>query len=86
VIDDTPTAIGDIRSSTDLLLGYQDIAKRLRLSERTVRRLVNTGRFPLPFYIGRTPRWTESVVDDYIEQAQSKAQADTEKLRNRRTC
>jgi len=71
---------------TQVLLGYPDVAKRLRLSERTVRRLVNQGSFPPPFFLGRTPRWTETLVTEYIVQAQSKAQTDAEKWKKRRGC
>ena len=48
------------------LMTVNDVAKRLNCSTRTVYRLCDAGRMPLPLRIGTLVRWHESVIEAWI--------------------
>jgi len=51
-----------------LLLTIPEVAGRLRVSTRTVRRLVKAGRIR-PRYVGRRPLVTEREIEAYLAHA-----------------
>lgn len=50
------------------LLKKRQVAKLLQVSERTVWRLTKAGVLPTPVYIGRSVRWREEKLIEYIGQ------------------
>ena len=70
--------------SSHELLGYDEVAEILKISPRTLRRQVNSGFFPPPFFIGRSPRWTRDRIDLYLEHAQTNAEKGKKKRGVRR--
>jgi excisionase family DNA binding protein len=50
-----------------LTLAYEDVAKSLRVSSRTVRRMVKTGELPV-VEVGGMPRVRMWDLVDYVEQ------------------
>ena len=48
------------------LMTVNEIAKRLNCSTRTVYRLCDAGRMPLPLRIGTLVRWHEPVIAAWI--------------------
>jgi prophage regulatory protein len=57
---------GNSPSRSLLLLTVRDVARILRVSTRTVHRLVETGEFVKPLRIGRSTRWRASDVLDWL--------------------
>ena len=55
------------------LRSRRQVAERLAISERTVRRLVAQGDLAPPLRIGRATRWRESDVLDYIHRLSQEA-------------
>lgn len=53
------------------LLTLDDVAARLQVSTRTVRRLISSGQLR-PLYVGRLPRITERELDAYLAGQRSK--------------
>lgn len=52
----------------DRLMRMDEILEMLGISESTLRRIMDDGRFPKPFYIGpRSPRWWRSDILKWIE-------------------
>jgi excisionase family DNA binding protein len=51
----------------------KELAKLLKISGRTINRLVATGRFPKPIYIGRSVRWLACDIDGYFTQRTDEA-------------
>jgi excisionase family DNA binding protein len=49
------------------LMTKTDLSKKLKASLRTISRWMSEGRLPPPRYIGRTPRWRESEIDQWID-------------------
>lgn len=49
----------------------QEVADRYRVTLRTIRTLVATGRVPRPIYIGRSQRWTEEMLSKYEKKGVS---------------
>lgn len=43
-----------------------DLAKRLKLSERQLRRMAAAGTLPAPVKFGRVTRWTRVSIDDWL--------------------
>ena len=54
-------------SNTDRLLTAQMLADQLSLSKRQVHRLNSAGRLPKPLRIGGSVRWSEKIVNRWIE-------------------
>lgn len=51
-----------------LLLTTREVAAQLRVSERTVRRLRSQGEFPLLRRVGRSWRYPQADVTDYVQR------------------
>ncbi len=49
------------------LLSLGDVATRLRVSTRHVRRLADAGRIPAPIHIGRLLRWRSEQLSTWID-------------------
>ncbi len=47
-------------------LTLKEVAERLNVGEKTVRRMVARGEFPRPRYLGGSPRWFEEDVTHYL--------------------
>ena len=58
------------------LLDYAEVGRRIGFGRTQVWMMVREGTFPAPLRIGRSRRWRESVVDDWI-RALEKAGAAT---------
>jgi excisionase family DNA binding protein len=50
------------------LMTVNEVAKRLNCSARTVYRLCDAGRMPLPLRIGTLVRWHEPVIEAWIAE------------------
>lgn len=54
-------------SVSESLLTISDVAELLSVCKRQVSRLVAEERIPAPLYLGRLPRWRESVIAEWLE-------------------
>lgn len=54
------------------LLDIAEVARRLKLSEDTVYRWIQTGELPPPLYLNKLPRWRVRDFNHYIEERASK--------------
>jgi excisionase family DNA binding protein len=52
-------------------LTITDVARILGVSERSVRRWVNQGKFPRPAMAGRLPRWSMVDIDDWERRSKN---------------
>lgn len=53
--------------ATDEFMTVKEVAKLLKLSERTVRRHSDAGKMPAPVRVGwRLKRWRRSEIEAYI--------------------
>jgi predicted DNA-binding transcriptional regulator AlpA len=52
------------------------LAAYLKITPRTIRRLINTDQFPRPMKIGRHIRWTPQVIETFLATAQATDQAE----------
>ena len=50
----------------DRLLGVRQVADQLNVSTRQVWKLASSGRLPKPVRLGRSVRWRESDVAEFI--------------------
>ncbi len=50
------------------LLKASEVAQLLRVSIRTVWRLVSAGKLPKPVYVGRLARWSVANLKDFLDQ------------------
>ena len=48
------------------LLGKVEVMSLLDVSDRTLEKLVRARRFPPPLRLGKTVRWAESVVQQWL--------------------
>ena len=48
------------------LIDVKDLAKRLKVSDRHIRRMVDDGRIPAPLRIGSAVRWSTKKISDWI--------------------
>jgi predicted DNA-binding transcriptional regulator AlpA len=56
---------------TDVYLSFREVAFKLRLSETTLRKIVKTdSTFPQPYGIGKSRRWSESQIDEWVKAKQ----------------
>jgi excisionase family DNA binding protein len=46
----------------------QQVAEKMKVSDRTIRRLVDSGRFPKPIRLGRGLRWPHAVITEFLQQ------------------
>ncbi len=49
------------------LLDAKQVAQRLSVSVKTVRRLLDKGELPAPVKIGRLLRWKEADIEAYMD-------------------
>jgi excisionase family DNA binding protein len=47
-------------------LTIKEVARRLQVSQKTIRRWVHAGTFPPPVYLGIHPRWHERDVSSFF--------------------
>lgn len=50
----------------DELLTVGEVAKRLRIGQRTVYRWADRGRIPRPLKLGALVRWRQSEIEEWI--------------------
>lgn len=48
------------------LLTKKDVARRLAVSERSVDRMRDEKKMPLPFLVGNLPRWNPEALEAWI--------------------
>lgn len=60
--DESPA---DIRSA-NLLISAEELATILKVSKRTLWRLVSGAKLPRPVHIGRSPRWRLDEINAWI--------------------
>ena len=53
-------------SQGSVLISTRDLAGELRISIKTVIRLVQAGKLPAPLYIGRQMRWPRAEIMEWI--------------------
>ncbi|MFN0129657.1 MAG: helix-turn-helix transcriptional regulator [Verrucomicrobiales bacterium] len=58
-------------NSGDQMLSVSEVAKRLAICARGVRRLVAEGEFARPVKVGASSRWFESDIFAYLEKLKS---------------
>ena len=51
---------------TEPLLTYKDVGRLLQLSRVKIWSMIRAGTFPEPMRLGRSRRWRESDVNDWI--------------------
>lgn len=49
-----------------VLLTKEEVVARLKISERSLEKLVRSRRFPEPLRIGKRVQWVESVVERWL--------------------
>ncbi len=54
--------------TTPVLLTADEVAAMLNVSERTLWRLLSGGKVPKPVRFGRSTRWRDSEVREWIER------------------
>jgi excisionase family DNA binding protein len=54
--------------STPILISAEELARLMRVSERTLWRLLSAGKVPRPVRIGRSTRWRYAEVREWIER------------------
>ena len=57
-----------MQTADDTLITADDLAKMLKLSERTLWRLLSGGKIPEPVRIGGSTRWRLAEVQEWIAQ------------------
>ncbi len=62
------------------LLDLYEVAEWLGVSSRSIRNWWSDGRFPAPMRLGARLRWSEKQIIDFLEQASTEAQRQTEAL------
>jgi excisionase family DNA binding protein len=50
------------------LMTRAELGQLLKLSNRTITRLLNTGEFPMPIRVGQSYRWRACDVEDFIRR------------------
>ncbi|XZE20284.1 helix-turn-helix transcriptional regulator [Pirellulaceae bacterium SH449] len=57
-----------IQNEDSQLITIQEVASLLRLSVRSVRRLISRGDLSEPLKIGRSVRWKKRTIQEWIDQ------------------
>ena len=55
-------------TATEELLTKKQVSEILKISTRSLDRLIEKGHFPKGLKLGGVPRWRRSVVDEAIDQ------------------
>ena len=74
------------RSATtiDRALRRKEVGEYFGISNRTMRRKINSDEFPKPdFYVGREPRWRLSTIERHLMKLEQRCDADREAVRRR---
>ncbi|MFM7318335.1 MAG: helix-turn-helix transcriptional regulator [Isosphaeraceae bacterium] len=50
-----------------VLMSAEELAEMLRISERTLWRLLSAGQIPKPVRIGRSTRWRANEIREWID-------------------
>lgn len=56
-----------------MLLTQAEVAARLKVSQRQIRRMVAQGHFPPPLKVGGQNRWSEAIFIGYIAELEQLA-------------
>jgi len=59
-----------------LLLRADEVAHLVSISTRTLWRLVSSGQFPSPIYIGGSTRWRLSDIKSWVDECRSGGRRD----------
>lgn len=71
-------------TAIDRALKQQEVADVFGISNRTLRRKINSGQFPRPdFFIGREPRWRLSTIERHRNELEERSDADRDAVRRR---
>jgi len=70
---DAMRATNSMAPQDDPLLRVKDVAERLRVDERTVRRMRERGELPLAIDLGSTIRWRQSVIEEWLQEREEAA-------------
>ncbi|GAH11211.1 unnamed protein product [marine sediment metagenome] len=52
----------------DELLTIKEVLNRVKLSRSMIYKLLKAGKFPRPKKVGRSSRWTEKQITDWIKK------------------
>ena len=64
-----PVRVNDTPDSTDRFVGLDDVARRLAVSPRTVRRMIERGELPKPcLSAGGRPRWLWNYIVEFCRK------------------
>ena len=63
--DDTA---GQVEGRQPALLDAKEVARLLSCSQRSVRRLADSGRIPAPIRLGRLVRWSRQTLQNWIAE------------------
>ena len=79
-----PAQPDDNARPPDVFVGLEEVALRLAVSPRTVRRMVERGELPRPcLSAGGRPRWLWSYIVDYCRKHHEREVAVSTKLRKK---
>ena len=67
-IEAETTRVSEMNTSSGELLDVKDVARLLKIGERTVHRFRDMGTMPAPIKLGRLIRWPRKVIQEWIEQ------------------
>ena len=81
-----PSAAQAARVPPGRLYTYKTLAEKgVVYSRNHIRRLVEAGKFPQPFYLSeRRPAWTEAALDEFIAKREAERDTDTDTKRRSR--
>lgn len=63
-----PRPVSAANQTSEDLMNLEDLAIKLKISKRTIRRLNDAGKFPLPLRIGRSMRWRSSDIQSWLDE------------------
>ena len=63
-----PKIAGTVEVTPAVLLDANDVAGLLKCSRRTVYRLADSGRIPVPIRLGMLVRWSRQALDEWIAE------------------
>lgn len=73
-------------TTRDRLLTVADLADRLQVATRTIRRMRAAGRLPKPIYVAgsQSPRWTEDQINRWLANRAKSRSRDRSRKSHRR--
>ena len=79
-----PVPANDRPDPADSFVGLDDVARRLEVSPRTVRRMIERSELPKPcLSAGGRPRWLWSYIVEYCRKRHEREVAVDQRLRNK---